>query len=434
MKKGLNENMNKLLSAVLIMMMILTASCSGEAVPVLIDIPDDEITDVGGEPDEQPADEEEQFTVDDEPELPPEYITIRAVAVGDNLIHSSIYNQANIRAGGGDNYDFAPAYERIRHLVEGYDLSMINQETLVNNVYPPSNWPHFSTPGALGDLMIEMGFNAFTIANNHTLDINTSGLTASLDYWNGKIGQGHDIAVVGAYYDAGDRANIRTLDINGVVFSFLGYAESLNGLDSWLIPPVEVGRFSNAEMPVILAEIETAKTISDVCVVFLHWGTEDWDQIEEYQRVAAQAMVDAGADIIHGTHPHVLRDVEFITRESDSTQALVMYSLGNFISSQIVPQTMICGIFAFDIIVNKETRTIEITDLRITPVITHYESGHTNVRLYPLAEYTRELAAVHGIESHPSFSHTYHGGLWNYDYIYEVLKRTVRPEFLNYEF
>jgi poly-gamma-glutamate synthesis protein (capsule biosynthesis protein) len=169
-------------------------------------------------------------------------------------------------------------------------------------------------------------------------------------------------------------------------------------------------------------------------VVFLHWGLEDWDQIEDYQRTAAQRMVDAGADIIHGTHPHVLRDVEFVTRQSDGTEALVMYSLGNFISSQIVPQTMICGIFSFDIIVNSQTRAVQIQDLQITPIITHYERGHSNVRLYPLVDYTPELAAVHGIESHSSFSHTYHGGLWSYDYIYRMLRRTVRDEFLNYEY
>jgi poly-gamma-glutamate synthesis protein (capsule biosynthesis protein) len=145
-------------------------------------------------------------------------------------------------------------------------------------------------------------------------------------------------------------------------------------------------------------------------------------------------MVDAGADIIHGTHPHVLRDVDFLRRESDNSTALVMYSLGNFISSQIVPQTMICGIFAFDVVVNVKTGAVEIKELQITPFITHYENGHTNVRLYPLTEYTPDLAAVHGIESHPSFSHTYHGGLWSYNYIYQMLKRTVRAEFLDYEF
>ncbi|MCL2698196.1 MAG: CapA family protein [Oscillospiraceae bacterium] len=417
---------------IIIFSLVLAVACTGEVVDVSADIDEEDVIDVGGE-DKKDGNPAVPFVPEPEPEWN-EYITVSAVAVGDNLIHSSIYNQANIHAGGGDNYDFAPAYERIRHLVTGYDLAMINQETLVNNVYPPSNWPHFSTPGPLGDLMVEMGFNAFTIANNHTLDIHTDGLLASLDYWNGKITEGHDIAVVGAYYDAEDRARIRTLEINGVVFSFLGYAESLNGLDEWLLPPAEVGRFGGgAVMELMLAEIEAAKAVSDVCVVFLHWGTEDMDRVEDYQREAARRMVEAGADIIHGTHPHVLRDVEFIARESDGTNALVMYSLGNFISSQIVPQTMICGIFTFDIIMNSQTRAVEITNLQITPVITHYERGHTNVRLYPLTEYTPELAARHGITSHESYNWAAHVD-FTISYIYEMLRRTVRDEFLSYEY
>jgi poly-gamma-glutamate synthesis protein (capsule biosynthesis protein) len=278
--------------------------------------------------------------------------------------------------------------------------------------------------------MVELGFNAFTIANNHTLDIHTSGLLASLDYWDEKLAEGHDIAVVGAYRDAADRANIRTLEINGVTFSFLGYTESLNGLDPWLIPPVEVGNYNEVDR--MLAEIEAAKAISDVCVVFLHWGIEDHDQIEPRQQAMAQRMVDAGADIIHGTHPHVIRDIEFVTRESDGTEALVMYSLGNFISSQIVPWAMVCGIFTFDITVNNQTRAVRIENLQITPVITHYDRNHQNVRLYPLVDYTPEMAATHGMSSHAAFNAA--TGNFTYDYIYRLLRKVVQEQYLNYEF
>ncbi|MDR2531424.1 MAG: CapA family protein [Oscillospiraceae bacterium] len=416
----------KILFAALIifaMMSVLLAACNDvPSEPATANVLDNEV-EAGGEeitddPETPPSDDDTPPQEKDPEPILPEYLTVRAVAVGDNLIHSSIYSQANRRAGGGDNYDFRPAYENVWHLIEGHDLGLINQETLVNNVIPPSNWPHFSTPGPLGDLMIEMGFNAFNIANNHTLDLGTDGLIASLDYWAEKE---EDIAVFGAYYDMEDRKNIRTLEIGGVVFSFLGYAESLNGLDSWLIPPVEVGRFGNAHMDIMLAEIEAAKAISDVCVVFLHWGLEDWNQIEPYQRTAAQRMVDAGADIIHGTHPHVLRDIEFIERESDGTQALVIYSLANFISSQIVPQTMIGGILTFDVIVNSKTRAVEIADVLLIPIITHYDPGHTNVRLYPLTDYTPELAAGHGIRN---------WGRFDYNYIFEILRKNVSEKFL----
>jgi len=357
-----------------------------------------------------------------EPEPVPEFLTVRACAVGDNLIHSPIYQQAARRVDG-DGYDFKPAYEHVMELIASFDLKMINQETLIcNDIFEPSNWPFFNSPVALGDFMIEMGFNVFGIANNHTLDKGMEGLYACLDYWEDRQ-EKHDIAVAGAYYDIEDRQKIRTLEINGIVFSFLSYAESLNGLDSWLKPPAEVGRFSTADMPVILAEIEAAKEISDFCVVFIHWGIEDWNRIEPYQRTAATQIVEAGADFILGTHPHVLRDIEYIERE-DGTRGLVAYSLANFISAQSKPPTMIGGVLTFDITVHNETRAVEITDVLLIPTITHYDANYSNVRIYPLSEYTRELAAAHGVREF---------GTFGYDYIYNYIRDSVSEEYLQLE-
>jgi poly-gamma-glutamate synthesis protein (capsule biosynthesis protein) len=358
-----------------------------------------------------------------EPPTPPEpeYRTIRAVAVGDNLIHSSIYGQARRRAGenGGsaDDYCFEWAYKNIRHLVEGFDLSMINQETLVNRVYPPANFPFFSTPPQLGDLMVEMGFNAFTIANNHTIDLKTSGLLASLDYWDEKIAY-NDIAVVGAYRNIEDRSNIRTLEIGGLTVSLLGYTEHLNGLRLPADTIIEIG--DSKDLDRMEEEIRRAKEISDVCVVFLHWGAENADRIQDYQREAARRMVDAGADIVHGTHPHVLRDMEYMERE-DGSRAIIMYSLANFISSQDIPQTMISGIVTFDITVSTATGAVVISEVLLTPIITHYDGFHRDVRLYPLSEYTREMAGRHGVRQFGEF---------NYDYIIRTIRRTVSEEWL----
>lgn len=352
-----------------------------------------------------------------QPEPVPEYLTVSAVAVGDNLIHSSIYNQAHRRHPDEGRYDFGPAYENVRHMIEPFELAMINQETLIcNDIYPPSNYPRFNSPNDLGDFMLDMGFNAMTIANNHTLDKGTEGLTACLNYWRERSDRA---VVVGAYYDEEERKNFnRFMEINGVTFSFLGYAESLNGLVLPRGSPLSIGR--TTDIDIMLEEIQRAKENSDFCVVFLHWGAEDYDQIQSYQREAAKKMVEAGADFIHGTHPHVLRDFEWIERE-DGTRALVAYSLANFISSQIVPQTMIGGALSFEIVVHNETRAVEIKDVILNPIITHYDGSHNNVRLYPLEMYTRELADNHGIKR---------WGTFGWDYIFKTLRRTVSPQWL----
>lgn len=348
----------------------------------------------------------------------PETITVSVCAAGDNLIHSPIYAQAESRAnaaGLGDKYDFDYAYSNIKDLISSYDLAMINQETLIcNDIYEPSNYPYFNSPAALGDYMIKMGFKVFSVANNHTLDQGTEGLSACLDFWESRT----NVLAVGAYRNKADRADIRINEINGIKFSYLSYTEHLNGLSLPRDSELEIGDAKN--IAVMAEEIEQAKMISDVCVVFLHWGIEGYDEIEPFQRSTAQILVKSGADIIIGTHPHVLRDIEYIERH-DGTRAVCAYSLGNFISAQNIPQTMIGGVLAFDIVLVPETREINIKNTVFIPTVTHYDENYRNLRIYKLSDYTEELADFHGIRTRGEFS---------LEYARSVVKNSINREFL----
>lgn len=423
--------MKRLFIFVIIIFALLAASCSdieppadnggektGNGASVPPDVP------VGGDNDDPP----------ENPTAPPlpesEWLTVSAVAVGDNLIHTTLYNQAYARSSQTGRYDFGLAYENVRDLITPFELAMINQETLIrNDNHPPSGFPLFNSPKDLGDFILDMGFNAVNIANNHTLDQGAVGLSSTLDYWRERSDRA---VVVGAYRDTEERASFnRFTEINGVTFSFLGYTQWFNGLSLPAGSPLQVGDYR--ELNKMLAEIKAAKEKSDFCVVFLHWGTEDHDRIEAYQREAAQKMIEAGADFIHGTHPHVLRDIEYITR-SDGSKGLVAYSLANFISTQVLTQTMIGGVLSFEIAVHRDTRAVQFSDVLLTPIIMHYENdmARSNARLYPLSMYTSELAAGHGINSPAvtgQFGHVNSEKL-TIDYIYSTINRTVSPQWL----
>ena len=172
------------------------------------------------------------------------------------------------------------------------------------------------------------------------------------------------------------------------------------------------------------ADIAAAKEISDVCVVALHWGVENSDVISDYQRTVARRLAEAGADIIIGNHPHVLRDIEEIERE-DGSVTLCAYSLGNFISAQSVGQNLIGGVLKFDVSLKADrTESPVFESIEFVPVITHYEGSYRNVKLYPLDKYTRELAESHGVKSMSIFG---------YDYIFEVLKKNINEKYLDIE-
>lgn len=355
----------------------------------------------------------------------PEFATVSVAAVGDNLIHSSLYKQAAARYGeihgGKAGYDFAYAYKNIEGIIRRADMAVINQETLIcNDVFKPSTYPLFNSPSALGDHMLDIGFDVFTIANNHTLDKGTEGLSACLDYWDSR----ENAVVCGAYRNASDRANIRTAEFNGITFSFLSYTESLNGLSLPAGSELSIGDANDIET--MKSEIASANEISDVCIVALHWGVENSDIISDYQRSTAKILADAGADIIIGNHPHVLRDIEEIQRE-DGSVTLCAYSLGNFISAQSVGQNLIGGVLKFDVSIRIDgeagkNRQPIIGNIKLVPVITHYDGNYHDVRLYPLSDYTRELAESHGVKNMSRFG---------YDYIFEILERNISEEYFD---
>lgn len=347
-------------------------------------------------------------------EPPKKYETITFAATGDNLIHSSIYNQAHRRSETG-GYDFIFPYRNVTDLISEADVAVINQETLIcNDKYEPSTYPCFNSPTALGDHMIDIGFDVFTIANNHTLDKGTDGLNACLDYWKSK-----DVTVAGAYRNAEDKSNIRTAEVNGIVFSYLSYTESLNGLSLPAGSELIIG--DSNDIDGVIADIKAAEEISDVCVVSLHWGVENSDVISEYQRSYAKQIAEAGADVIIGNHPHVLRDIEMIQRE-DGSEALCAYSLGNFISAQSVGQNLIGGVLQFSVTALADSgEQPVISDVRLIPIVTHYGANYSDIELYKLSDYTPELAKSHGVRANSKFS---------YEYIIDVLKMNISEEYL----
>lgn len=125
-----------------------------------------------------------EVEVNEEEKEQPSY-TCSLVCVGDNLIHDNIYNEA-LKLGGGEKYDFTQAYEHVTKYIEGTDVAIINQETLVTDSVEPQSYPMFASPTAVGDKIVDMGFNVVSMSNNHVLDQGEEGLISSLDYWDTK--------------------------------------------------------------------------------------------------------------------------------------------------------------------------------------------------------------------------------------------------------
>ncbi len=328
-----------------------------------------------------------------EPEIAPVPLTATLAAVGDDLIHDVIYQQAAARAPDG-GYDFLPAYQRVQNEIASADLAVINQETPLAGSLPPSSYPQFNTPPALAQTLCELGFDVANLANNHILDQGKDGLVQTVELLRGVDG----IIPAGVYLDDWEYSHPPVVERGGIRFAFLGFTQHTNaprltGADAGTIVYTD-------EADAIRRQIATAHRLADVVVVSVHWGEENSSDPTPYQRSVAQMLAEAGADLVFGSHPHRLQPVEWLSGR-EGRRTLVFYSLGNFISAQLEPANLVGGVAHVTVTKNPQTGEVALTDPYMTFVVTHYGAGFRQLELYPLEEYTDELAARHGVPLSP---------------------------------
>lgn len=349
-------------------------------------------------------------------EKKPEPKSIKFLAVGDNLIHDGLYLQAKSMAGG-DGYDFSYSYQFVADRIAGADIASINQETVIYSEAPPSPYPFFNSPKEVGEEMVKIGFNVINLANNHIYDKGEKGLLSCLNFWNSQ-----PIKYTGAYLNQEDFDEVRVVEKNGITFGFVGLTELTNGLS--LSPESDTILLRLKDEELIKQKIEKTKAVSDLVVVNAHWGIEYTHEPNYIQKDMAQKMVEWGADIIIGHHPHVIQPIEYIER-TDGSRGIVVYSLGNFISMQQYGPRMLGGMVEIEITKDENGEATFEAPL-FTPLITHYYSGYKNGAVYLREDYTEELAQSHGcISSSPEF------GL---DYIDNTVKKVIGSEFLSEDY
>lgn len=352
--------------------------------------------------------------VDSTPPPEPTVTTLRIAACGDNLIHEGLYMQAATRAGG-NGYDFAALYENVAPFFADYDINWINQETLLTDDFTPSGYPMFCSPTAVGRALYDIGFRVFATSNNHSYDKFASGIASTLAFWDSMP---EDTVSCGYYAGAEDYGNIALQTVQDVTIAYLPYTEHTNGLPTPADAPANV--IYTSELDVIEQQIKLAREQADVVIACVHWGTENSHVVNDAQRALAQNMADWGADMIIGTHPHVVQAVENVVSQ-DGRQVPVYYSLGNFVSLQNQTDNLIGIVGTFDIVKTTQpdgTSACEITQVKAHPVVMHYDSGWQNARVYWAKDYTSEMAARHG------------NGAMSTEYIRQVLQENISADVL----
>lgn len=331
---------------------------------------------------------------------------ITLMAVGDNLLHMGIVNTGR-QSDGTRNYDFL--FDGISSFLDTADIRIINQETILGgDQLGFHGYPEFNSPSEVSDAIANAGFNVVLQATNHTADQGLNGIQNCLDLWHTHP----EVLVSGLHEpfsaDIPPQSRIPLLEVNGCTFAFLNYTY---GPNSNVVPASIAERMDmlcavddTSRMidfttinPQVLTDIAEADLLADVVVVCPHWGTEYSTVPSGYQEKFALQMTEAGADLIIGTHPHVVQPVAWI-EASNGNRALCYYSLGNYVSTQQNAKSMLEGLAWVTFHVTENGVLISEENTGIIPLVCHYSSGPVRLQnVYLLEEYTEALAQSHGI-------------------------------------
>ena len=246
-------------------------------------------------------------------------------ALGDVIIGRTVYqieNQAN---------DYTSSFSKMAALTKNADLTVANLESVLSdNVEHPTLGMTFSAPTRAADGLVSAGIDAVNLANNHAYNYGDTGFRdtmAALD--TRKIG----------YFGGGINATTAhsplIVTVKGKKIALLGYSSIIGSYEAqpnksgqaWL-SMAPWGPFDEQRAQAMEADIKAAKQQTDLVFVYYHWGTEYTHDAGADQRTIAHRAVDAGADVILGTHPHWVQGVEWYKNK------LITYSLGNFVFDQ----------------------------------------------------------------------------------------------------
>lgn len=251
-------------------------------------------------------------------------------------------------------YDYQHCYQYINPIIKKADIAVANLElTLAGKPY--KGYPRFSAPDEFAYYSKRAGINYMTTANNHANDWGKKGVIRTI-----KVLDSLGIKHLGTYNSQQEHQQQHPLMIEekGIKVALLNYTYGTNGLKTQA--PVVVNRINYKEM---LKDLKKAKrSEADKIIVITHWGKEYQTHPDAYQRRIGAFLMNNGADIVIGGHPHYLQPMAYYDHGQYNgipKERMVAWSLGNFVSGQYARRKDGGAMLQFDL-VKRQDGTVKI--------------------------------------------------------------------------
>ncbi|MEN6389407.1 MAG: CapA family protein [Syntrophomonas sp.] len=301
--------------------------------------------------------------------------TITLVAAGDCLMHDSQILSGKQK---DSSYSFDTFFTEVRDLINEGDYSSTNFEApMAGPSRGYKGYPMFNSPDAAAATFKEAGFDLVVTANNHIMDQGIQGALRTM-----RVLHNAGLDTVGTREKPGESRWL-IKDINGIKVGYLAYSYSTNGI---AIPKGYEYFYNYLNKAQIMEDIKTVRPQVDVLVLVLHWGVEYTPKPTAEQRALARQVLEAGADTILGSHPHVIQTMEVL--QVGGQDKFVIYGMGNFISNQEGPERNSGIVLKLKYHKDASQGKTLLQEVSYSPTYSHHYQvgGETRFRVVPIEE------------------------------------------------
>jgi hypothetical protein len=246
--------------------------------------------------------------------------------LGDIMSHDLQIQSAYNKTTG--KYDFSTEFEYIKPIIQDVDVTVGNLEVTLSGP-PYKGYPMFSSPDQMAIDIKNAGINYLVTANNHINDRALKGFTRTMNVLD-SLGFKH----TGTFRNVEDKIKRHPMIIEekGWRIALFNYTYGVNG--GYYDPKIMINEIDSIQISKDLNEAKSQKF--DAIIVFFHWGEEYKRNSNVSQQKTARFCFENGADVVIGSHPHVIQEMGKYTYKAASgneKDVLVVYSLGNYVSN-----------------------------------------------------------------------------------------------------
>ncbi|NEW66234.1 CapA family protein [Carnobacteriaceae bacterium zg-84] len=307
--------------------------------------------------------------------------TARIMANGDILYHDLLYMSALQENG---TYDFKQNFKYVKEWLAKADLAIGDFEGTIAPDKELAGYPTFNAPIETADAIKWAGYHVMDLAHNHILDTGIEGIKSTVKAFDER-----GIDTFGVFAKR-SRNEILVKEVNGIKIAILGYAYGFNGIEQTISQKDYDDYLADLNEEKIKRDLEKAEKIADITIVMPQMGIEYALEPTPEQVALYHKMIDWGADIIFGGHPHVIEPSETVVKNGD--KKFIIYSMGNFISNQRIEtldnEWTERGLL-MDVTIKKENDKTIIDTVQAHPTwVSRTPNGRKSPNGYDLYDYT----------------------------------------------